>query len=49
MGEWGYVAAGYLITAAALGGYGWSLAARARRARRRSAAIAEKSRAHQRS
>lgn len=30
----GYVAAGYLLTGAAIGGYLWSLLARARRARR---------------
>jgi hypothetical protein len=49
MGSWGYVVAGYLITAVALAGYGLSLMARARRARVRSAAIAGKSRALPRS
>ena len=38
--QWGYVAAGYAITALALGGYVTSLLARARRARARAEAIA---------
>jgi hypothetical protein len=41
----GYVVAGYVVTVVALGGYVGSLFARARRARRRAAAIAAKSRA----
>jgi hypothetical protein len=49
MGSWGYVVAGYLITAGALAGYFWSLMARARRARVRSASIAGKNRAVTRS
>ena len=40
MGEWGYVIAGYAVTAVGLGGYVTSLFARARRARLRAAAIA---------
>lgn len=40
MGEWGYVIAGYTVTAVGLGGYVASLFARARRARLRAAAIA---------
>jgi hypothetical protein len=40
MRDLGYVAAGYLVTAAALGGYVLRLFARARRARRRAAALA---------
>jgi hypothetical protein len=36
----GYVVAGYLVTAATIGGYAASLFARARRARRRTEAIA---------
>ncbi|HEX8929691.1 MAG TPA: hypothetical protein VGA45_12295 [Actinomycetota bacterium] len=40
MGDLGYVAAGYLATALALGGYVARLLARARRARRRTAALA---------
>ncbi len=39
MSDLGYVAAGYLLTAAALGGYVLRLRARARRARRRTAAL----------
>lgn len=38
----GYVIAGYLVTAAALGGYTWRLFARARTARRRAEAIADR-------
>ncbi len=38
----GYVAAGYLVTAGVLGGYVLRLFARARSARRRAAAIAER-------
>jgi hypothetical protein len=41
VGEWGYVAAGYTITAGALIGYVIALFRRARRARGRSAALAE--------
>jgi hypothetical protein len=41
VGEWGYVAAGYALTAAALAGYLVSLLRRARRARDRAAAAAE--------
>ena len=41
----GYVVTGYVLTVVALGGYVGSLFARARRARRRAAAIAAKSRA----
>jgi len=40
-----YVVAGYAVTVVALGGYVGSLFARARRARRRAAAIAAKTRA----
>ena len=40
----GYVIAGYLITAATLGGYTVRLLARARSARRRAEAIAERRR-----
>ena len=40
MPDLGYVAAGYLATAAALGGYRLRLRARARRARDRVAALA---------
>lgn len=40
----GYVIAGYLITAATLGGYTLRLFARARAARRRAEAIAERRR-----
>jgi hypothetical protein len=40
----GYVIAGYLVTAAALGGYTLRLYARARAAKRRAAAIAERRR-----
>jgi hypothetical protein len=40
MRDLGYVAAGYLTTAAALGGYLLRLRHRARRARRRAAAVA---------
>lgn len=36
----GYVVAGYLITAATLGGYTWRLFARARAARRRAGSVA---------
>jgi hypothetical protein len=39
MSDVGYVAAGYLITAAALGGYLLRLRHRARRARRHTAAL----------
>jgi hypothetical protein len=39
MDNLGYVAAGYLLTAATLGGYVLRLHARARRARRRAAAL----------
>ncbi len=39
MDHLGYVAAGYLLTAATLGGYVLRLHARARRARRRTAAL----------
>lgn len=39
MRDLGFVAAGYLVTAAALGGYVLRLLARARRARRRAAAL----------
>jgi len=39
MPDLGYVAAGYLITAAALGGYLLRLRQRARRARRHTAAL----------
>ena len=39
MGDLGYVLAGYLATAIALGGYILRLWARARRARRRTAAL----------
>jgi len=39
MSDVGYVAAGYLITAAALGGYLLRLRHRARRARRHAAAL----------
>lgn len=41
----GYVIAGYLITAATLGGYAFRLYARARAARRRAEAIADRRRA----
>ena len=44
MGDWGYVVAGYAVTAVGLGGYVASLFARARRARHRAAAIASASR-----
>jgi hypothetical protein len=40
MGDLGFVAAGYLATALALGGYVLRLWTRARRARRRAAALA---------
>jgi hypothetical protein len=40
MPDLGYVAAGYLVTAAALGGYRLRLRVRARRARARAAALA---------
>lgn len=40
MGDLGFVAAGYLATAVVLGGYVLRLWARARRARRRAAALA---------
>jgi hypothetical protein len=40
MGDLGFVAAGYLTTAVALGAYVLRLMARARRARRRAAALA---------
>jgi hypothetical protein len=40
----GYVIAGYLVMAAALGGYAWRLFARARSARRRAEAIAARRR-----
>jgi hypothetical protein len=40
MPDAGYVAAGYLVTAAALGGYLLRLRVRARRARGRAAALA---------
>jgi hypothetical protein len=40
MPDLGYVAIGYLATAAALGGYRLRLRGRARRARRRTAALA---------
>jgi hypothetical protein len=36
----GFVVTGYLLTAASLGGYVWSLMRRARRARERAAAVA---------
>jgi hypothetical protein len=39
--DWGYVAAGYAVTAGALAGYVIALFRRARRARRRSAALVE--------
>ena len=42
MSDAGYVLAGYLVTAAALGGYLASLLGRARRARTRAAAVAER-------
>jgi hypothetical protein len=45
MDNWGFVVTGYAATAVALGGYVASLFARARRARRRSAAVAGKVRA----
>ena len=35
----GYVAAGYSVTAAVVGAYVWRLSSRARRAKRRAAAI----------
>jgi hypothetical protein len=41
VGEWGYVVAGYTVTAGALIGYVIALFRRARRARGRSAALAE--------
>jgi hypothetical protein len=41
----GYVVAGYALTAASLGGYVAYLLARARRARRRAMAVAERARA----
>jgi hypothetical protein len=41
VGEWGYVAAGYTVTAGGLAGYVIALFRRAHRARRRSAALAE--------
>ena len=40
----GYVVTGYLLTAAALGGYTYRLFARARAARRRAEAIRERRR-----
>jgi len=40
----GYVLVGYLLTVGALGGYTWSLFARARSARRRAEAIASRRR-----
>ena len=42
MPDLGYVVAGYLATAIALGGYVLRLLARARRARRRTAGLAER-------
>ncbi|HEV8164528.1 MAG TPA: hypothetical protein VGR74_08790 [Actinomycetota bacterium] len=45
MRDLGYVIAGYLVTVAALGGYVLRLLARARRARQRAAALADR-RAH---
>jgi hypothetical protein len=42
MRDVGYVIAGYLVTATALGGYVLRLLARARRARRRAAALADR-------
>jgi hypothetical protein len=42
MGDLGFVAAGYVATAAALGGYVLRLHARARRARQRAAALARR-------
>ena len=42
MDNTGFVIAGYLLTAAALGGYALRLFARARRARARVEALAEK-------
>lgn len=44
MGDWGYVVAGYAVTAVGLAGYVASLFARARRARLRAAAIAASNR-----
>jgi hypothetical protein len=40
MHDLGYVVVGYLVTATALGGYVLRLSSRARRARRRAAALA---------
>ena len=40
MGEWGFVAAGYAVTAGALAAYVIALLRRARRARRLSEALA---------
>jgi len=42
MGDLGYVVAGYLVTVIALGGYVLRLLARARRARRRADALADR-------
>jgi hypothetical protein len=42
MRDLGYVAAGYLATVVALGGYVLRLLARARRARRRAAALGQR-------
>jgi hypothetical protein len=39
---WGYVIAGYAVTGAAVGLYVWSLFGRARRARARALAVAER-------
>ena len=44
MDDTGYVVAGYLLTAATLGGYLLSLLSRARRARARAEALAKRSR-----
>ena len=41
---WGYAVAGYAVTGAALGVYAGSLFARAKRARRRAQAIADRRR-----
>ena len=42
MRDLGYVVAGYLVTVVALGGYVLRLHARARRARRRAAALSDR-------
>jgi hypothetical protein len=39
---WGYVVAGYAVTGAAIGLYVWSLFGRARRARARAMAVADR-------